>query len=329
MATLGCLIVATDYYTSQVRVRRGDGIWTVIGSRGAGPGELAQPRSLSIASDSTISVIDVGRQRLIRYELTTGGRSEDVLWPNGVRLHRVVGTMVHLSPDTLLDFWMAGEWGGDSRAYSDMADARVVDVVDLRSRSVVARFGDPILPPDHDDYVLMTRLQAGDIAVHGHRVFLLRAPTGQVEVFEWAAQLVKVDSFQLPRYRDIRPWSESGTTWRPGSITANTKRFTLHDVATAITIMDDGTIVAVVVGPKDSDSIAAYPNQFLVHLSRTGARIKSWALPVNGVSDVQALSDGRVVLLGHEAGDLDGGAGLHLLISEPITRASSSTSCRP
>lgn len=324
----GCRIAAIDFYARELRVldpTREE--WRRLAGPGPGPGELAQPRYVGFAPDGTLLMIDIGHRRVSAYD--TGGvvvRSTP-LWTSPRSAPRSLGRLVVLSTDTLLDYWGAAIWGGRSLDRETLLTTKVVDLVDLSLGQVLRSFSDAIIPPDNDDLILSGELQNGDIAFDGGHVYVLRAPTAVVEVFRRDNGRLE-DSIQLPRFRRVPAWKEEGTTVGAAGVTEGTTEFEYEPLARAIEILPDGSLLAVLTGPRELDQTRDYPNLILVRTDLEGVLLDAWRLPVTGVVDIWGTAGGEFLLQGHAPGDLGGGAGSHLLVSEPAVTPSDGTPCR-
>lgn len=323
----GCRIAAIDFYARELRVLDPTGKeWRRLAGPGPGPGELAQPRYVGFTPDGTLMMVDIGHRRVSVYDTSGIVLRSTPLWTSRRSAPRSLGRLAVLSADTMLDYWGAARWGGRSLDRESLRNTKVVDLVDLPLGRVVESFSDAIIPPDPDDLILSGELQNGDIAFDSSHFYVLRAPTAVIEIYRRDNGQFQ-GSIQLPRYRRVPAWKEEGTTTGAAGVEGTTK-FDYEPLATAMEILADGSLLAVVAGPRELDQTGGYPNQILVRTDVAGVLLDAWRLPITGIVDIWGTTGGEFLLQGHAPGDLGGGAGSHLLVSKSAVAPSDGKPCR-
>ena len=314
---LGCTIVVTDWMDTVVRVlddgmrKRG-----VLGEPGRGPGELLSPRAVAIGSDSVVSVLDGGRRRLLRYAFD-GRLLADVPLGGGVASHGPIGPVRALADGRLLDYWLS------TPVLGYYVPKYVFDTIPLVSALMPdgspagGGWGAPERTPEPDDLLLRFILQAGDIALVGDTLFVLRNGRGVIEVYSLSAPArVPVRTVQLRRYRPlVAPREVHGRVTERGLV-VGTGEVTFPQSTRAFAVDDQRRFYVATLLGVPGDERDGPPAEALIVYSSNGEQLAAWRWRGTATTALRLARDGSLVRLGYP--DRRGDLGRHIEIFRPL-----------
>ena len=317
MDVLECTIVVTDWMDTVIRVLdEGMRRTGFLGKPGRGPGELVSPRAVAIGSDSVVSVLDWGRQRMLRYALD-GLLLGDVPLGGGVAGRGPIGPVRALADGRLLDFWLSTPVIGYYVPKDVFDTIPLVSVLGSDGSPAGGGWGAPEPTPDPDDLLLRFILQSGDIAVVGDTLFVLRNGRGVIEVYSLSDPArVPVRTLQLRRYRPlVAPHEVHGRATERGLV-VGTGEVTFPQSTVAFAVDDQRRFYVATLLGVPGDERDGPPFEALVVYSSNGEQIAALRWRGTATTALRLARDGSLVRLGYP--DRRADLGRHIEIFRPL-----------
>ncbi len=314
VAVDGCRLAILDYPNRRVAVIDSTlDSPRFVGRAGRGPGELDQPRTVSIRRDGAVLVGDGARARWILYN-ADGELVQDAPLLGATAGHAMHGKVQFLSDGRVADFWWGDvvPWHVPASALTRLG---LVTLVNADLQGIDRELGIPAPSPGSAAGLNYLR-QAGDLAVFHDTVVVLRAMTGEVD---WIAgsnaprtgpnRRVAVRS-----YRSSAPLSVTRSTVDSNGV-AMLEGVHFQPVASLVAVDHAGLTYVVSPSPfPDGRELLG------VHDGR-GALVAERRLPSRDSRALAVLPDGSLLLHGMVHDDRDGDRGI--IVVSPIVPSTS------